>query len=125
MERNYRETLQYQYDLIARLKRNVTRLQHRLDSLARAPQVANSDRSRTDSHKDLTTIYMITPTYARWTQKADLTRLSQTLMHVPKLHWIVVEDSEEKTDLVANLLDRKRHTLMSTHLNIRTAERLG
>lgn len=124
MERNYRETLQYQYDLIARLKRNVTRLQHRLDSLARAPQVANSDRSRTDSHKDLTTIYMITPTYARWTQKADLTRLSQTLMHVPKLHWIVVEDSEEKTDLVANLLDRKRHVLMSTHLNIRTAEKL-
>ena len=47
---------------------------------------------------------MITPTYARWTQKADLTRLCQTLMHVPSLHWIVVEDSEEKTDLVKRLL---------------------
>ena len=30
----------------------------------------------------LTTIYMIAPTYARWTHKADLTRLRQTLMHV-------------------------------------------
>ena len=47
---------------------------------------------------------MITPTYARWTQKADLTRLCQTLMHVPSLHWIVVEDSEGKTDLVKRLL---------------------
>ena len=67
---------------------------------------------------------MITPTYARWTQKADLTRLSQTLMHVPKFHWILVEDSEEKTDLVANLLDGKKHVLRSTHLNVRTAEKL-
>lgn len=65
---------------------------------------------------------MITPTYARWTQKADLTRLGQTLMHVPNLHWIVVEDSEEKTKLVKNFLFRRRNVLKTTHLNIRTEE---
>ena len=32
------------------------------------------------------TIYVITPTHTRFTQKADLTRLSQTFLHVPKLH---------------------------------------
>ena len=45
-------------------------------------------------------IYMITPTYPRHTQKADLTRLSYTLAHVPNLHWIIIEDHDSKTDLV-------------------------
>lgn len=65
---------------------------------------------------------MVTPTYARWTQKADLTRLCQTLMHVPKLHWIVVEDAENPTDLVTKLL--RRCTVRSTHLHARTPEHL-
>ncbi|XP_049825320.1 galactosylgalactosylxylosylprotein 3-beta-glucuronosyltransferase 2 isoform X2 [Aethina tumida] len=47
----------------------------------------------------LPTIYAITPTYWRHVQKAELTRLSQTLRLVPNLHWIVIEDSETKTDL--------------------------
>ena len=42
---------------------------------------------------DVPTIYVVTPTYARPVQKAELTRLSNTLLHVPSLHWIVVEDS--------------------------------
>ena len=46
----------------------------------------------------------VTPTYARPVQKAELTRLYQTFLHVPKFHWIVVEDSPSKTDLVTNLL---------------------
>ncbi|KAJ7336531.1 Galactosylgalactosylxylosylprotein 3-beta-glucuronosyltransferase [Desmophyllum pertusum] len=49
---------------------------------------------------EVPTIYVITPTYKRLTQKADLTRLSQMLLHVPKLHWILVEDSEKKTELL-------------------------
>jgi len=65
--------------------------------------------------QDLPTIYAITPTYARWTQKADLTRLSQTLMHVPNLHWIVVEDSDKKTTLVTDFL--RICGLTYTHLN--------
>ena len=38
-------------------------------------------------------IHMVTPTYRRPEQLPELTRLSQTLQFVPRLHWIVVEDS--------------------------------
>ena len=70
--------------------------------------------------RDLPTIYAITPTYSRLTQKADLTRIAQTLLHVPNLHWIVVEDSEEKTSLVERFL--KLCGLPYTHLNVKTDE---
>ena len=70
---------------------------------------------------DIPTIFMITPTYSRWTQKADLTRLCQTLMHVRNLHWIVVEDADKKSKLVANILDRCPVT--SIHLNFKTSDR--
>ncbi|CAK8682986.1 unnamed protein product [Clavelina lepadiformis] len=68
--------------------------------------------------KDLPVIYAVTPTYTRWTQKADLTRLAQTLLHVPNLHWIVVEDAERKTPLVTKFL--KYSGLQYTHLNSKT-----
>lgn len=71
-----------------------------------------------DTSSYLPTIYGITPTYPRLTQKADLTRLSQTLMLVKNFHWIVIEDTEEKTKLVANLL--KESNLKYTHLNVKT-----
>ncbi|XP_002127079.2 galactosylgalactosylxylosylprotein 3-beta-glucuronosyltransferase 1 [Ciona intestinalis] len=61
------------------------------------------------------TIHGITSTYTRLTQKADLTRLIQTLMHVPNFHWILIEDSEEKTPLVTKLLQKSG--LKYTHLN--------
>ena len=85
----------------------------------------------------LPTIYAITPTHTRPLQKAELTRyfghqeyglsnyllisslfytrISQTFLLVPNFHWIVVEDSEEKTALVTNLLARSGLTY--THLN--------
>lgn len=63
-------------------------------------------------------IYAITPTYKRYVQKAELTRISQTLKLVPNIHWIVVEDSEEKTDLVRNILLESK--LIVTHLNAKT-----
>ncbi|CAO4363698.1 unnamed protein product [Caenorhabditis nigoni] len=63
-------------------------------------------------------IYFITPTHFRAAQKADLTRLSYTLSHVPNLHWIVVEDSDSLTSSVAEILKRSR--LPYTHLNART-----
>lgn len=71
---------------------------------------------------EVPTIYVITPTYKRLTQKADLTRLSQTLLHVPKLHWILVEDSEEKTDLVIRFLENCG--ISYTHLAVRTPKQL-
>ena len=71
---------------------------------------------------NIPTIFLITPTYTRWTQKADLTRLCQTLMHVRNLHWIVVEDSDYKSALVTNFLHDC--TVESTHLHTRTVEEL-
>ncbi|XP_067134720.1 galactosylgalactosylxylosylprotein 3-beta-glucuronosyltransferase I-like [Centruroides vittatus] len=63
-------------------------------------------------------LYIITPTYPRLVQKAELTRLSYCFKLVPSVHWIVVEDSEVKTVLVTKLL---QNTLIPyTHLNIKT-----
>lgn len=56
----------------------------------------------------------------RLVQKAELTRLSQTFLHVPQLHWIVVEDSPHRTPLVAELL--RRSGLTYTHLHVATAK---
>ncbi|XP_049875175.1 galactosylgalactosylxylosylprotein 3-beta-glucuronosyltransferase I isoform X2 [Pectinophora gossypiella] len=72
----------------------------------------------TEVNSLLPTIYGITPTYKRLAQKADLTRLSQTLMHVKNFHWIVIEDAETKTELVKNLL--KESNLKYTHLHVKT-----
>lgn len=56
---------------------------------------------------------------SRLVQKAELTRLSQTFLHVPQLHWIVVEDSPHKTPLVTDFL--KKSGLTYTHLHMPTA----
>lgn len=54
----------------------------------------------------LATIYVITPTYYRHTQMAELLRLSYTLLLVPNVHWIIVEDANIKTGRVTNLISR-------------------
>lgn len=59
---------------------------------------------------ELPVIYIVTPTYARPVQKAELTRLSHTFMLVQNLHWIIIEDSQKRTKLVTNLL-------AGTHMN--------
>ena len=53
-------------------------------------------------------------------------RLCFTLMHIPRLHWIIVEDSETKTKLVQRLLSGESSCKISryTHLNIRTSKEL-
>ena len=112
--------------LITQLQRNLSQLQLQLQHLTKvgsnATHLQNVIGLRKVGSEDDPTVYVITPTYARWTQKADLTRLCQTLMHVPNLYWIVVEDSEEKTRLVARFLARCK--VASTHLNVRTAKQL-
>ncbi|KAK2870908.1 hypothetical protein Q8A67_023435 [Cirrhinus molitorella] len=70
----------------------------------------------------LPTLHIITPTYSRPVQKAELTRLSNTFLHVPNLHWLVVEDSAQKTALVSRLLENTG--LNFTHLNVETPENL-
>ncbi|KYO30360.1 galactosylgalactosylxylosylprotein 3-beta-glucuronosyltransferase 3 [Alligator mississippiensis] len=70
----------------------------------------------------VTPIYVVTPTYTRLVQKAELVRLSQTLLHVKGLHWIVVEDAPARTPLVSTLLAQSG--LSFTHLHVETPPEL-
>ncbi|XP_034148870.1 galactosylgalactosylxylosylprotein 3-beta-glucuronosyltransferase 1 isoform X3 [Esox lucius] len=63
-------------------------------------------------------LHVITPTYSRPVQKAELTRLANTFLLVPNLHWILVEDSQRRTPLVTRLL--LETSLNYTHLNVET-----
>ncbi|KAK4299064.1 hypothetical protein Pmani_028618, partial [Petrolisthes manimaculis] len=54
----------------------------------------NNGKDLKKETQTLPTLYILTATYKRNTQIADLTRLAQTLMHIPALHWIVVEDAQ-------------------------------
>lgn len=51
-------------------------------------------------------IIVVTPTYKRLERIADMIRLSQTLMHVKNLDWIVVEDANYTVKAVERLLNR-------------------
>ncbi|XP_060129747.1 galactosylgalactosylxylosylprotein 3-beta-glucuronosyltransferase 1-like isoform X2 [Zootoca vivipara] len=70
----------------------------------------------------LPAIFVITPTYSRPVQKAELTRVANTFLHVQNLHWLVVEDSPRRTNLVSNLLEKTR--INFTHLNVETPKSL-
>ncbi|KAL3082761.1 hypothetical protein niasHS_010563 [Heterodera schachtii] len=51
-------------------------------------------------------IFFITPTSRRVAQKADLTRLGQTLVPVANLFWIIVEDSEHPSPFIGQMMGR-------------------
>lgn len=51
-------------------------------------------------------LYIITPTYRRPEQLAEITRLGYTLKHVPNIFWLVIEDAVKQTPLVTNQLKR-------------------
>ncbi|CAD5210183.1 unnamed protein product [Bursaphelenchus okinawaensis] len=53
-----------------------------------------------------TTIIVITPTHKRPERLADMTRFSQTLMHIKNLHWVVIEDSNATVPAVERILQR-------------------
>jgi hypothetical protein len=65
-------------------------------------------------------IYLITPNYNREAQLADLKTLINTLWIVPKVVWIVIEDSANKTFRVQKIL--KSSNLSFVHLNVATPE---
>jgi len=67
-------------------------------------------------------VYVITPTHSRPVQLAELTRLQAVFLMVPNLHWILVEDAEQKTKLVTDFLVRSG--LSFTHLNVSTPEKM-
>lgn len=68
----------------------------------------------------LPVIYVITPTYARPQQKAELTRLKSVFFHVPSLHWIVVEDAPKKSQMISSFLESSG--LTHTHLSQSTPQ---
>ncbi|XP_034666712.1 galactosylgalactosylxylosylprotein 3-beta-glucuronosyltransferase S isoform X2 [Drosophila subobscura] len=47
-----------------------------------------------EEYGNLPIIYFVTPTYPRREQIPELTRLAHTLLHVPRLHWLVANDQE-------------------------------
>uniref|UniRef100_H2Z955 Galactosylgalactosylxylosylprotein 3-beta-glucuronosyltransferase n=1 Tax=Ciona savignyi TaxID=51511 RepID=H2Z955_CIOSA len=100
---------------------NVTFCKRSADSDNKATRITGFEQK--ENPKSLPIIYGITSTYKRHVQIAELTRLSQTLMHVPAFHWILTEDSDSKTNLVADFLSQSR--LNYTHLFIKNNSSLG
>ncbi|XP_057667096.1 galactosylgalactosylxylosylprotein 3-beta-glucuronosyltransferase P-like [Diorhabda carinulata] len=62
--------------------------------------------SKTIKTSNLPHLYIITPTYKRPEQIPELVRLSQTLLLVPKLTWLVIEDGYEKNEIIENILEK-------------------
>ena len=73
----------------------------RLRDTARAPQCPHQTQASPPSVRP---IYVVTPTYTRATQLPDLTRLANTLRLVPRVHWLVAEDSNVTSLPVTELL---------------------
>ena len=51
-------------------------------------------------------VFLVTPTYSRREQIAELTRLGQTLKLAGNIHWILAEDSDHCSPLVTAILER-------------------
>ncbi|XP_003745152.1 galactosylgalactosylxylosylprotein 3-beta-glucuronosyltransferase sqv-8-like [Galendromus occidentalis] len=62
-------------------------------------------RRNSSDHEDTPLIFIVTPTYPRPAQLADMTRLCNTLMNVPDIHWIVAEDFDKENPRLRELLD--------------------
>ncbi|XP_019869458.1 galactosylgalactosylxylosylprotein 3-beta-glucuronosyltransferase P isoform X2 [Aethina tumida] len=79
---------------------NIESKREKIDTNVRINECLN------DGSENLPPLYVITPTYRRSEQLAELTRLSNTLMLVPNLHWLVIEDAYKTNDLITELLER-------------------
>ena len=88
---------QFLYDFFFYFRSQNGYLKHKLARLE--PQANTNDKS-------VPTIYVITPTYYRPVQKAELTRMCHTFLLVPNLHWIVIEDAKINSKLVKDLLNK-------------------
>lgn len=78
-------------------------------------QFKHCDFENITREENLPVIYIVTPTFRRPEQQAELTRLAQTLMHVQNIYWLLIEDAKEKSKLVSQLL--KKTGIRSVHLN--------
>ncbi|XP_071484611.1 galactosylgalactosylxylosylprotein 3-beta-glucuronosyltransferase 3-like [Diadema antillarum] len=115
----YKEELQRTRNSARQMERNMKKVIEKLNRQhPRAAEIV--EKTLTNSTASFPTIYAITPTYTRPVQKAELTRLGHTFSLVRNFHWIVVEDSEHKTRLVANFL--ANCGLSYTHLHVKTLD---
>ncbi|CAG9782031.1 unnamed protein product [Diatraea saccharalis] len=74
----------------------------------------NDERIQMNNKTDLKMIYYITPTYPRPEQIPELTRLSHTLMHVPRIHWVIADDQPTCSEVVKNVL--RKSGIPFTHI---------
>ncbi|KAF2364372.1 Glycosyl transferase family 43 [Trinorchestia longiramus] len=88
---------------------------HELKSQLQANGLSVPDDSK------LPTIYVVTPTYARPNQLAELNRLRNVLLHVPHVWWLLVEDSESNSEVVEQFLVNSG--VPHTHLHQPTPEK--
>ncbi|XP_048590233.1 uncharacterized protein LOC5501385 isoform X2 [Nematostella vectensis] len=102
------------------LKVKLKELQAKLSICAKRDQKnAESPTNITRTlYEVIPTVFVVTPTFKRFVQKAELTQVSNALKGVQSLHWIIVEDSDHKSELVKNLASRSG--LNFTHLNYKT-----
>ncbi|XP_067681675.1 galactosylgalactosylxylosylprotein 3-beta-glucuronosyltransferase I-like isoform X1 [Haliotis asinina] len=112
----YREQIKEKDQKYTEVKDSLRKSEKKVEDLILYLEVRGKNNRVFD--KSMPVIYAITPTYYRGVQKAELTRLSQTFLHLPNFHWIVIEDSSSKTQLVADFLSQCG--LSYTHLNILT-----
>ena len=93
------------------------------DQCAQGQTISKStdDVTAQDGYADMKTIFVITPTHTRQTQKIDLTSMCHTLMHIPKLTWIIIEDGSESTKLVTNFIQRCKVEIV--HLLTKTSSK--
>jgi len=65
---------------------------------------------KSPSQEFIPALYVITPTYARWTQKAELVRISHSLaLSSLPIHWIIIEDT--KNSDVSQLLKNLKNSI--------------
>lgn len=57
--------------------------------------VENTIMKKINRNEFIPALYIITPTYARWTQKAELIRISHSLaLSFLSIHWVIIEDTK-------------------------------
>ncbi|XP_065567304.1 galactosylgalactosylxylosylprotein 3-beta-glucuronosyltransferase S-like [Artemia franciscana] len=73
------------------------------------------------------TLYVITPTFCRPEQIAELTRLGQTLRQVENLYWIVAEDATVPTPAVKTTVDKMQipYTILTAPMPEEYASKRG
>ena len=98
---------------VSRIARRVQQIMSELPVEEDCPELMTSLHMRLE--KIFPTIYIITSTYTRLVQKAELVRMSTVLQQVPNVFWIVIEDAPHKTFVVKQFLAKCR--IPHVHLN--------